>query len=85
MVRLTQMARNGTVCQAGRSRMAARLRPTNTTQAISGAIGRIRCRLIRSASVTGAPRGARGAGSAGGRWTRSGVRTIFSRLSEGLT
>ena len=34
-VRLTQMARNGTVCQAGSSRIAARLTPTNATQMMS--------------------------------------------------
>src|SRR5580700_3482013 len=34
-VRLTQMARNGTVCQACRNRIAARLIATNATQAMS--------------------------------------------------
>ena len=34
-VRLTQMARKGTVCQDGSSRIAARLSPTNATQMMS--------------------------------------------------
>ena len=38
-VRLTQMTSNGTVPQAGSSRIAARLMPTNTAQAISGHSG----------------------------------------------
>ena len=74
------MARNGTVCQAGSSRIAARLRPANTAQAISGATGRIRRRRCRSAKVIRAtPAGRSPASSSGadGWWrTRSCACTI---------
>ena len=43
------MARNGTVCHAGNSRIAARLRPANAAQAMSGATGRSRRRPPRGA------------------------------------
>src|SRR6266581_828086 len=45
------MARNGTVCHAGNSRIAARLRPANTAQAMSSAIGRSRHRPPRDGGI----------------------------------
>ena len=60
------MARNGTVCQFGSSRIAARLRPANTAQAISGATGRMRRRPWRSLEGTRAvPSGRRPAFGSG--------------------
>src|SRR5215467_13246965 len=53
-VRLTQMARNGTVCQAGSSRIAARLSPTNPTQTMSTQDRRGQCRT-RGAAGTASP------------------------------
>ena len=49
------MARNGTVCHAGNSRIAARLRPANAAQAMSGATGRSRRRPPRGAGPAGRP------------------------------
>src|SRR2546427_7528230 len=45
------MARNGTVCQAGSSRMAARLSPTNPTQAMSTQDRWGHCRSRRDAGA----------------------------------
>ena len=72
-VRLTQMARNGTVCHAGNSRIAARLRPANAAQAMSGATGRSRRNPPRGTGPAPAARSrgppgaapARGAGGGG--------------------
>src|SRR5213083_1562167 len=77
------MARNGTVCHAGNSRIAARLRPANAAQAMSSANGRSRRRPPRGmGAAAGRSRGPPTSGTGAGGWcrrTRSCVRTILSR------
>src|SRR5215467_3957736 len=55
-VRLSQMTRNGMVCQVGSRRMASRLSPMNTTQAMSTQELRARWR-IRSRRIQPTPLG----------------------------
>src|SRR5215472_10455770 len=77
------MARNGTVCHAGNSRIAARLRPANPAQAMSSANGRSRRRPRRGqGAAAGRSRGPPTSGTGTSGWcrrTRSCVRTILSR------
>src|ERR1700730_18451009 len=77
------MARNGTVCHAGNSRIAARLSPANTAQAMSSANGRSRRRPPSGTGPgAGRSRGPPVSGTGAGGWwrrTRSCVRTILSR------